>query len=233
MERVLLKLSGQALSTNGIGLDNEKVHNVALEIKKLYEANVTIGIVCGGGNFWRGRDAFDNHMDRSVADNIGMLGTVMNALALSDGLNQLGLKSVVLSSLSMPQVAMTYSKQTCDEYLEKNYIVIFAGGTGNPYFSTDTCAALRALQMGAKKILMAKNGVDGVYNADPSKDKNAKRYETLTYDEMINKNLKVVDLASALLCKENNLTTIVFDMNVKGNIVKVLNNPNIGTIVKN
>ncbi len=231
MERVLLKLSGQALSKNGTGLDGKKLHDISLEIKALKESGYQIGIVCGAGNFFRGRTSSEYSMNRSVADNIGMLGTVMNALALQDSLEQVGLKSCVLSAISMPQIALTYSKPVCDEYFSKDYIIIFAGGTGNPYFSTDTCAALRASQIGAKKILMAKNGVDGVYDSDPAKNKNAKRYTILSYDEMIDKSLQVIDLSASLLCKENNLETIVFDMNKKDNIVKIMKDSSLGTII--
>lgn len=231
MERVLLKLSGQALSENGVGIDASKVSEVANEIKELALSGVQIGIVTGAGNMWRGRDAESNHMERCLADNIGMLGTVMNSLALENALNNVGLKAVTLSAIPMPSVVRLFTRNDCLDYFDKGYIVIFAGGTGNPYFSTDSCAALRAAQIDAKKILMAKNGTDGVYDSDPRKNPHAKRYTKLTYDQMLNEHLQVMDLTAASLCQDNDIDTIVFDMNVSGNIKKIMKEPQIGTIV--
>ena len=174
-----------------------------------------------------------NNMDRCLADSIGMLGTIMNSLAVENGLKNAGLKAITLSAVPMPSLVTSYTRNLAVEYLEKGYIVIFAGGTGNPYFSTDTAAALRASEIGAKKILMAKNGTDGVYDSDPRKNPNAIRYEKLTYQQILNDKLEVMDLTAASLCNDNNIDTIVFDMNKSGNIKKIMIEPNIGTIVSN
>ena len=233
MERIILKLSGQALSDNGTGISAKKIETVVNEIKELSSADVQIGIVCGAGNMWRGRDAESNNMDRCLADSIGMLGTIMNSLAVENGLKNAGLKAITLSAVPMPSLVTSYTRNLAVEYLEKGYIVIFAGGTGNPYFSTDTAAALRASEIGAKKILMAKNGTDGVYDSDPRKNPNAIRYEKLTYQQILNDKLEVMDLTAASLCNDNNIDTIVFDMNKSGNIKKIMIEPNIGTILSN
>ena len=188
-ETVLLKLSGEALAKQGgTGIDMAKVQTIAYEIKALSELGVSIGVVIGAGNMWRGRDASTIGMDRITADQMGMIGTIFNAMAL-------------------------------------------CGGTGSPYFSTDTTAALRALEIGATKILMAKNGVDGVYDSDPKTNKEAKRFTKITYDELLKYHLQVMDLTAATLCSDNNVETIVFDMGVKGNIKKVIEHPEIGTII--
>lgn len=233
MERIILKLSGQALSESGTGICAKKIEAVVKEIKELASTDVQIGIVCGAGNMWRGRDAESNNMDRCLADSIGMLGTVMNSLAVENGLRNAGLKAITLSAVPMPSLVKSYTRSDAVEYLEKGYIVIFAGGTGNPYFSTDTAAALRASEIGAKKILMAKNGTDGVYDSDPRKNPNAKRYSRLTYQQMLNEKLEVMDLTAASLCSDNDIDTVVFDMNKSGNIKKIMIEPNIGTIVSN
>lgn len=233
MERIILKLSGQALSDNGTGISAKKIETVVKEIKELATADVQIGIVCGAGNMWRGRDAESNNMDRCLADSIGMLGTIMNSLAVENGLKNAGLKAITLSAVPMPSLVTSYTRNGAVEYLEKGYIVIFAGGTGNPYFSTDTAAALRASEIGAKKILMAKNGTDGVYDSDPRKNPNAKRFEKLTYQQILNDKLEVMDLTAASLCNDNNIDTVVFDMNKSGNIKRIMIEPNIGTIVTN
>ena len=233
MERVILKLSGQALSDNGTGISAKKIETVVNEIKELSSTDVQIGIVCGAGNMWRGRDAESNNMDRCLADSIGMLGTIMNSLAVENGLRNAGLKAITLSAVPMPSLVTSYTRNVALEYLEKGYIVIFAGGTGNPFFSTDTAAALRASEIGAKKILMAKNGTDGVYDSDPRKNPNAKRYTNLTYQQILNDKLEVMDLTAASLCNDNNIDTVVFDMNKSGNIKKIMIEPTIGTIVSN
>ena len=233
MERVILKLSGQALSDNGTGISAKKIETVVNEIKELSSTDVQIGIVCGAGNMWRGRDAVSNNMDRCLADSIGMLGTIMNSLAVENGLRNAGLKAITLSAVPMPSLVTSYTRNVALEYLEKGYIVIFAGGTGNPFFSTDTAAALRASEIGAKKILMAKNGTDGVYDSDPRKNPNAKRYTNLTYQQILNDKLEVMDLTAASLCNDNNIDTVVFDMNKSGNIKKIMIEPTIGTIVSN
>ena len=233
MERIILKLSGQALSESGTGICAKKIEAVVKEIKELASTDVQIGIVCGAGNMWRGRDAETNNMDRCLADSIGMLGTVMNSLAVENGLRNAGLKAITLSAVPMPSLVKSYTRSDAVEYLEKGYIVIFAGGTGNPYFSTDTAAALRASEIGAKKILMAKNGTDGVYDSDPRKNPNAKRYTHLTYQQMLNEKLEVMDLTAASLCSDNDIDTVVFDMNKSGNIKQIIIDPSIGTIVSN
>ena len=233
MERIILKLSGQALSDNGTGISAKKIEAVAAEIKELASTDVQIGIVCGAGNMWRGRDAESNNMDRCLADSIGMLGTVMNSLAVENGLKNAGLKAITLSAVPMPSLVTSYTRNAAVEYLEKGYIVIFAGGTGNPYFSTDTAAALRASEIGAKKILMAKNGTDGVYDSDPRKNPNAKRYIRLTYQQLLNEKLEVMDLTAASLCSDNDIDAVVFDMNKSGNIKQIMIDPSIGTIVSN
>lgn len=233
MERIILKLSGQALSDNGTGISAKKIEAVVAEIKELASTDVQIGIVCGAGNMWRGRDAESNNMDRCLADSIGMLGTVMNSLAVENGLKNAGLKAITLSAVPMPSLVTSYTRNAAVEYLEKGYIVIFAGGTGNPYFSTDTAAALRASEIGAKKILMAKNGTDGVYDSDPRKNPNAKRYIRLTYQQILNEKLEVMDLTAASLCSDNDIDAVVFDMNKSGNIKQIMIDPSIGTIVSN
>lgn len=231
MERVILKLSGQALSDTGTGISANKIALVASEILELSKMDVQVGIVVGAGNMWRGRDAESNNMDRCLADSIGMLGTIMNSLAVENGLKNVGLKAVTLSAVPMPSLVESYTRAKALAYLEQGYIVIFAGGTGSPYFSTDTCAALRALEINANKILMAKNGTDGVYDCDPRKNPNAKRYVKLTYQEMLNKQLEVMDLTATSLCSTNNIEVVVFDMNKSGNIKKIMIEPSIGTIV--
>lgn len=233
MKRVILKISGEALANeSGSGINPKLVAEVAEEIKALYEKRAQIGIVNGAGNMWRGRDAKEYGMPRVNADYMGMLGTIFNGLALKSALESLGLSVKILSALSVPSVAENYNVEIAKEYLNKNEIVIFAGGTGSPFFSTDTNAALRAAEVEADAILMAKNGVDGVYDSDPRINKNAKRYNVLTYDEIINKNLQVMDLTAAILCRENNIKLVVFDMNKKGNIVKAFTDSSIGTLIE-
>lgn len=233
MNRVILKVSGEALSgSKGFGLDANYVEKIALEIKALYEVVDEIGVVCGAGNFWRGRDANEHHMDRASADDMGMLGTIMNALALQGALERLGFDTRVLSSISMPSICETYIRRKALAYLKEKKIVIFAGGTGHPFFSTDTAASLKAVEMKADCILMGKNGVDGVYSADPKRDPQAKKYDRLSYDEIIEKHLMVMDLTSVTLCQENKIKIVVFDINKEHNIKTVVTNPTIGTIIE-
>lgn len=229
---VLLKLSGEALAkTDGFGLDMEKVNNVAKEIKNLKDTGVSLGIVIGAGNIWRGRDANIIGMERITADHMGMLGTIFNSIALNSALEKEGLKSHVMSAIPMGDVVRPFNYQMAKKDLEHGDIIIFAGGTGHPYFSTDTTAALRALQIGADTILMAKNGTDGVYDCDPRKNPCAKRFCKITYNEILKNHLGVMDLTAATLCNDNNIQIVVFDMGVSGNIKKVINNPEIGTII--
>ena len=233
MKRVVLKISGEALANQGgCGINPKYISKIALEIKTLHDKGVQIGIVNGAGNMWRGRDAKEYGMPRTHADYMGMLGTVFNSLALQSALENLGLEVKVMSALSVPAVAEDYNSRRAKAYLEENKIVIFAGGTGSPFFSTDTTAALRAAEVNAEYILMAKNGVDGVYNSDPRKNKDAKRYTHLTFDDLVNQHLQVMDLTAATLCSENDIKIVVFDMNVEGNILKVYEDHSIGTLIE-
>lgn len=232
MRRIILKISGEALAGENKTISMEKVNNISKEIKKLYNlGNISIGIICGAGNIWRGRDAINNGMDRTNADYMGMLGTILNCMALQNALEKIGLETRVMTSLSIPQIAEPYIRRKADSHLEKGIICIFGGGTGNPYFSTDTTAALRASELCCDTILMAKNGTDGVYNKDPRKFSDAVKYQKLSHQEIINNQLAVMDLTAATLCMENNIDIIVFDMNVEGNIAKAVVDPSIGTIV--
>ena len=233
MERIILKISGEALSGSDLkGINAEKVREIASEIKALYETGISLGIIVGAGNIWRGRDAEKNHMEQAKADYMGMLGTILNSLALENALNNIDVPTKVMSMLAVPTVADTYTRRDALELLEKRTVVIFAGGTGNPYFTTDTAAALKATEVNAKLILMAKNGVDGVYSSDPKTNKDAMRFSEMTYDEILANNLKVMDLTAATLCNQNKISMVIFDMNVKGNIKRAYENPEIGTIIK-
>ena len=232
MKRVILKISGEALANQGgSGINPEYINKIAKEIKSLHDKGAQIGIVNGAGNMWRGRDAKEYGMPRTHADYMGMLGTIFNSLALQSALENLGLEVKVMSALSVPAVAENYNSKVAKAYLEENKIVIFAGGTGSPFFSTDTTAALRAAEVNAEFILMAKNGVDGVYDSDPRKNPNAKRYNHLTYDELTIQHLQVMDLTAAILCSENDVKILVFDMNVEGNISKAFEDLSIGTLI--
>jgi len=232
MQRLILKISGEALSDNGIGISVEKVNNIAKEIKELYDlGDIQLGIICGAGNIWRGRDAIKNGMGRTNADYMGMLGTILNCVALQSSLEKLGLDTRVMTSLSIPEIAEPYIRRKADSHLNKGRICIFGGGTGNPFFSTDTTAALRASELGCSRILMAKNGTDGVYDSDPRKNKNAKKFLTLSHQELLEKKLEVMDLTASTLCASNGIDIFVFDMNVKGNIKKAASDLTIGTLV--
>jgi uridylate kinase len=232
-KRVILKLSGEALAgPNKIGIDPITVRNIAQEIKEAATLGVEIGIIVGGGNIWRGKSASEMGMERASADYMGMLATVMNALALQNALELLGVETRAMTSISMESVAEPYIRRRAIRHLEKGRIVIFGGGTGNPYFSTDTTAALRAAEIGAKAILMAKNGVDGVYTADPKTDESATKYDELSFLELVTKDLKVMDSTAATLCMDNDIDIVVFDMNVPGNIKLAMSGHKIGTTVK-
>lgn len=229
---VLLKLSGEALAkSDGFGLDMNKVNRVAEEIKALYDTGVSLGIVIGAGNIWRGREAKNIGMDRITADNMGMIGTIFNSIALNSALEKIGLKSHVMSAIPMNDIVQPFNSHMAKKSLEKDEIIIFAGGTGHPYFSTDTTSALRAAEIGADTILMAKNGTDGVYDSDPRKNPQAKRFTTIKFDDILSNHLGIMDLAAATICYDNNINIIVFDMGVSGNIKKVITNPEIGTII--
>ena len=232
MQRLILKISGEALSDNGIGISVEKVNNIAQEIKELYElGDIQLGIICGAGNIWRGRDAMTNGMDRTTADYMGMLGTILNCVALQSSLEKLGLDTRVMTSITVPELAEPYIRRKAISHMTKGRICIFGGGTGNPFFSTDTTAALRASELGCSRILMAKNGTDGVYDSDPRKNKDAKRFDVITHQELLERKLEVMDLTASTLCASNNIDIFVFDMNVKGNIKRAANDLSIGTLV--
>ena len=231
-KRVVLKLSGEALAGEaGHGINPPEIRKVAEEIKEVHDLGVEIAIVVGGGNMWRGEAGAAMGMERAQADYIGMLGTVMNALALQDNLESVGVPTRVQTAIEMRQVAEPYIRRKAVRHLEKGRIVIFAAGTGSPYFSTDTTAALRASEINADVILMAKNGVDGVYSADPRQDENAVKYDNLTHLDIINKGLNVMDTTASSLSMDNDIPLVVFNMNKHGNIKKVVVCDNIGTTV--
>jgi len=231
-KRVVLKLSGEALAGEaGHGINPPEIRKVAEEIKEVHDLGVEIAIVVGGGNMWRGEAGAAMGMERAQADYIGMLGTVMNALALQDNLESVGDPTRVQTAIEMRQVAEPYIRRKAMRHLEKGRIVIFAAGTGSPYFSTDTTAALRASEINADVILMAKNGVDGVYSADPRQDENAVKYDNLTHLDIINKGLNVMDTTASSLSMDNDIPLVVFNMNKHGNIKKVVVGENIGTTV--
>lgn len=229
--RVVLKLSGEALGGGNFGLNPEIVSTVASEIDSALKLDVQIAIVVGGGNFWRGAAGSAKGMDRTTADHMGMLATVINALALRDALEGLGVPTIVQTAIEMRQIAEPYIRRNAIHHLEKNRVVIFATGTGNPYFSTDTAAALRALEIDAEVILMAKRGVDGVYSADPKIDPHATRYKTISYLDVLNQNLGVMDSTATSLCMDNGIPLIVFDFDQPGNIKKAICGEKIGTYV--
>lgn len=229
--RVILKLSGEALAGNlGFGISHDMLVTVAEQIAEIRNLGVEVALVVGGGNIWRGIAGSEQGMDRANADYMGMLATVMNALALQDALEKKGMATRVLSAIEMRQVAEPYIRRRAIRHLEKGRIVIFAAGTGNPYFSTDTTAALRAAEIEAEAILMAKR-VDGVYDSDPLKNPDAKKYHKLTYLEVLSKGLGVMDSTATSLCMDNNIPLIVFDLNQNGNILKAIMGESIGTYV--
>lgn len=229
--RILLKLSGEALAGEGsFGISPTVIRTIAEEIRDVHALGVEIGIVIGGGNVIRGVAAASQGMDRASADYMGMLASIINGLALQDSLEKIGLSTRVLSALEIPAVAELYIRRRAMRHMEKGRVVIFAGGTGNPYFSTDTAAALRAAEIHAEVVLKATK-VDGVYSADPEKDENARRYERLSYMEVLQKSLAFMDQAAIALCRENDLPIIVFDMAVAGNIRKVVAGESVGTRV--
>ena len=228
-----MKLSGEALAgAQGHGINPPEIRKVAEEIKEVHDLGVEIAIVVGGGNMWRGEAGAQMGMERAQADYIGMLGTVMNALALQDNLETIGVPTRVQTSIEMRQIAEPYIRRKAVRHLEKGRIVIFAAGTGSPYFSTDTTAALRASEINADVILMAKNGVDGVYSADPQTNQEAVKFERLTHMEVINKGLRVMDTTASSLSMDNDIPLVVFNMNEHGNIKRVVEGENIGTTVE-
>ena len=230
-KRVLLKLSGEALMGNQqYGIDPQRLDDYAEEIANAVREGAQIAIVIGGGNIFRGLQGASKGIDRVQGDSMGMLATVINSIAIQSTLQAKGIKTVLLSGLYIDKIAETMSGPKAIEYLENGYVVVIGGGTGNPYFTTDTGSALRAIEIKADIILKGTR-VDGIYTADPEKDLSATKYESITYDEAYNKNLKVMDLTAFTMCKENNMPMLVFDMNTKGNLTKVLSGENIGTLV--
>ena len=229
-KRIVLKLSGEALAgSNTVGIDMDYVNLIAKQVKKIYDSGVETGIVVGGGNFWRGRD--ENNIDRATSDYMGMLGTVMNALALKDSLEKLGVITRVQTAIEMKQVAEPYIRRRAIRHLEKGRVVIFSAGVGNPYFSTDTAAALRAAEIDADIILLAKKGVDGIYDSDPNINSDAKKFDNLTYREILNKNLKIMDATATTLCMDNNIPLNVFSIMEEGNIERAVLGEEIGTLI--
>jgi uridylate kinase len=230
-KRVLLKLSGEVFGGGSIGVDPDVVHQIAREIADTVRAGVQVAVVVGGGNFFRGAELQQRGMDRSRADYMGMLGTVMNCLALQDFLEKQGVETRVQSAIAMGQVAEPYIPRRAIRHLEKGRVVIFGAGAGMPYFSTDTVAAQRALEIGCQVILMGKQGVDGVYDSDPRLNPDAVKFDHLTYDDFLARGLKVADATSVSLCRDNNMTMIVFNLSVEGNIGRVVSGEKIGTTV--
>jgi len=230
--RIVLKLSGEALAgRHGFGIDPAVIRDIARQIADVARLDVQVAIVVGAGNIWRGATGSQMGMDRATADYMGMLATVMNALALQDALEKLGVATRVQSSIHMSEVAEPYIRRRAIRHLEKGRVVIFAGGTGNPFFSTDTTAALRAAEIEAEVILMAKNGVDGVYTADPQKDPTATKYAELDFMEVLKQGLGVMDSTAASLCKDNDIPILVFNINEDGNILRAVMGEKIGTLV--
>jgi uridylate kinase len=231
-KRVLLKLSGEVFGgEKGIGVDPDIVHDIALQIAEVVRSGVQIAIVVGGGNYFRGAELQQRGMDRARADYMGMLGTVMNCLALQDFLDKEGIETRVQTAITMGQVAEPYIPRRAIRHLEKGRVVIFGAGAGMPFFTTDTVAAQRALEIGSQALLLAKSGVNGVYTADPRKDPTATKYDSISFDEVISKSLAVADAAAFSLCRENHLPIVVFDLKDKGNIARAVRGDGIGTLV--
>ena len=230
-KRILLKLSGEALQGNSdYGLDPEILNQYALEVKAASEQGVEIAIVIGGGNIYRGSYAVKTGIDRVQGDYMGMLATVINGMALQSAMENVGLFTRLMSAIRIEAVCEPFIKRRAIRHLEKGRVVIFGGGTGNPYFTTDSAASLRAIEIGADVVLKGTR-VDGVYTADPEKDKNAVKYDTISFDEVFKQQLSIMDMTAFTLCKENNLPIIVFDMNKPENLVKLVQGENIGTLV--
>ena len=232
-KRVLYKLSGEALAGGkGFGIDSEVVTKITSQIVEVVKQGVEVAIVVGGGNIWRGKTGEELGMERATADSMGMLATVMNSLALQDALEQKGVDTRVLTSVEMKEMAEPYIRRRAIRHLEKGRVAIFAAGIGNPYFSTDTTAALRAKEIGAEAILMGKNGVDGVYSADPKLDSTATKYDKLSYMDIMNKGLTIMDSTAITFCMDNHLPIIVFSIDEADNIVKVVSDSKLGTIIE-
>ena len=232
-DRVLLKLSGEVLSNKyGFGIDSEKVSYLAQQIKPIYDANVDIGLIIGAGNIFRGMEAAAGGMDRVTGDYLGMLATIMNAIALQDSLEKIDCETRTLSAINVSQIAEPYIRRRAIRHMEKGRIVIIAGGTGNPFFTTDSAAALRATELGSEIVLKGTK-VDGVYDKDPEKHKDAKKYEKLTYQKVIQDNLRVMDMTAITLCSENNIPINVFNIKNSGDLLDIIMGSKIGTIIGN
>jgi uridylate kinase len=230
-KRILLKLSGEALmGERNYGIDPVRLENYAQDIKSIVEKGIEVAIVIGGGNIFRGLAGASNGMDRVQGDYMGMLATIINGLALQSAVEEAGLQTRLLTSIEMKQIAEPFIKRRAVRHLEKGRVVIFGGGTGNPYFTTDTAAVLRAIEINADVILKGTR-VDGIYTSDPEKDSKAKKFENITFKEVLNKDLKVMDMTAFTLSEENDLPIIVFDMNKKGNLMKVVLGEKVGTLV--
>ena len=235
-KRVLIKISGEALAGSAQkGIDFDKVTSIARQIKEVADKGINVCVVSGGGNLWRGAEGTGEGskqgIERTQGDYIGMLGTIMNSLSLQSAFDNLGADAHVLTSLEMPKITEFFTYQKATHYLQKGRILIFGGGTGLPYFSTDSGAALRASELNLDAIIMAKNGTDGVYDKDPNKFTDAVKFDTITFDELISKNLKVMDSTAMAMCKDNGVKILVCDMNVEGNILKASMGENIGTLI--
>jgi uridylate kinase len=232
-KRILLKLSGESLmGDKQFGIDNNRINSYALQIKEICEKGIEVAIVIGGGNIFRGVQAEEGGMDRTHGDYMGMLATMINSMALQAALESVGLKTRLQSAIEMKEIAEPYVRRRAVRHLEKGRVVIFGAGTGNPYFTTDSAASLRAIEINADVILKGTR-VDGIYTADPFKDPNATKYETITFDDVYSKGLQVMDMTAFTLCKENDLPIIVFDMDTPGNLKKLLDGEKVGTIVQN
>lgn len=230
-KRVLLKLSGEVFGGGKLGVDPETLRSISKEIAEVVNRGVQVAVVVGGGNYFRGAELSQSGIARDRADYMGMLGTVMNSIALSDFLEKEGINTRVQTAITMGQVAEPYIPRRAERHMEKGRLVIFGAGSGMPYFSTDTVAAQRALEIGAEVLLMGKQGVDGVYNADPLKDATATKFERLTFDQFLSEDLKVADATAIALARDNNLNIVFFNLSVPGNIARVVNGEQIGTLV--
>lgn len=232
LKRILLKLSGEALEgSQGYGIDPNRLATYAGDIKSVVDEGLQVAIVIGGGNIFRGAEGSGNGIDRVTGDYMGMLATVINSLALQDALGKRGIQTKILGGIAIDPLCERMNRVKAIEYLEQGFVILISGGTGNPYFTTDTAAALRAIEIKADAILKGTR-VDGVYTADPEKDPSAVKYETVSFDEAIEKGLKIMDLTAFTLCKENNLPIVVFNMNVEGNLKRVVTGEKVGTQVK-
>ena len=230
-KRILLKLSGESLmGEQQYGIDSQRLNDYAEQIKEIVDQGVQVGIVIGGGNIFRGLSGASKGFDRVKGDSMGMLATVINSLALNSALEAIACKSRVLTAIRMEPIGEFYSKQKAVDYLTEGNVTIFSAGTGNPYFTTDTGSSLRGIEIEAD-VMLKGTRVDGVYTADPEKDPTATKYDKISFDEIYHKDLRVMDLTATTMCKENNLPIVVFDMDTKGNLLKVINGENIGTLV--